>query len=385
MVKYLFQKIELFLTNTKSIFLQIIFFIWYIQFHKMKILVGLSWWVDSAVTAHLLLKQWHDVVWWFMKNYVEENWNCTTREDAESTIAVAKHLGIKLKVFDFQKEYKDRILNYIFDWYKKWITPNPDILCNNLIKFDLFLEEALNLWFDKIATWHYARISQNNNWIYKLLRWKDYNKDQSYFLSWLNQKQLSKSLFPIWDFDKPKIREIANQINLPNANRKDSQWLCFVWNIPIKDFLMKKLPQKWWNIIDESWNILWKHDWAWFFTIWQNRWLKLPHKAYVYKIDVKNNIVYVSKNKESSILVSKICNLENWHRIWKNYNLPTKIKAKIRYRQEPQLWELDNKNWQFFVNFEEEQRAIAPWQSIVAYIDDECIWSGIISKSVFKS
>ena len=346
----------------------------------MKILVGLSGWVDSAVAAYLLLEQWHEVIWGFMKNYIEDTGTCTTREDAESAIAVAKHLGIDLMVFDFQKEYKERILNYIFEWYQKGITPNPDILCNNLIKFDLFLEEAVNLWFDKIATGHYVRVLDkwDENWQYKLLRWKDHHKDQTYFLSWLNQKQLSKSLFPVGELKKTEVRKIAKKIKLPNADRKDSQGLCFVGNIPIKDFLMKKLPVMEGKIMDENWNVLWKHDGAWFFTIWQNRGLKLPHKAYVYKIDVENNIVFASKNKESKNLTSKYCHLKNWHWIWEKYTLPIEVEAKIRYRQEIQSAELKIEDWKFFVEFDENQWAIASGQSVVAYVGEECVGSGVI-------
>jgi len=355
---------------------------------KEKILVWLSWWVDSAVSAYLLQNDWYEVTWAFMKNYVSEGWNCTTREDAESAINVAKFLWIELKVFDFQKEYEEKILNYIFEWYKKWITPNPDILCNNLIKFDLFLQKAIELWFDKIATWHYAKIKEENekSWNKKiittrLLRWKDYNKDQTYFLSWLNQFQLSKSFFPIGELQKDDVRKIATEIWLPNANRPDSQWLCFVGNIPIKEFLMKKLPIQRWKIIDENWKVLWEHDWAWFFTIWQNRWLKLNHKAYVYQIDVKSNIVFVSKNKNSDNLTAREIVLADWNWIWENYKTPIDITAKIRYRQEPKNWKLIIQKNIPKVIFEEEQRAIAPGQSLVAYLWDECIWSGKIIKA----
>jgi len=356
----------------------------------MKILVGLSGWVDSAVVAHLLQQQGHEVVWGFMKNYIAEEWTCTTREDAESAIEVAKFLWIELQVFDFQKEYKEQIIQYIFDGYKQWITPNPDILCNNLIKFKLFLDEAIKLGFNKIATGHYANIvrmkseEEGNNWNLKLLKWLDPTKDQSYFLSWLNQHQLSKSLFPIWNMQKTKVREIAKKIWLPNANRKDSQWLCFIWNIPIKEFLIQKLPIQKWDIIDEEWNVLWQHDGARFFTIGQNRGLKLSHKAYVYKIDVSQNIIHVSKDKESTLLKAKEILLTNWHRIRKNYNFSLQCTAKIRYRQNPQPallikeWREENQEWEMKIVFEEEQRGIAPGQSVVAYLEEECIGGGVI-------
>ncbi len=282
----------------------------------MKILVWLSWWVDSAVAAYLLKQQWHEVVWWFMKNYLdEENPNCTTRQDSEVAIKVAKFLGIEILAFDFIQEYEDRIIKYIYDGYKKGITPNPDILCNNLVKFDLFLEEALKLGFDKVATGHYARIGCDDE-IYKLLRWVDYNKDQSYFLSGLNQYQLSKAIFPIGELDKNEVRKIAKEIWLPNADRKDSQGLCFVWNIPMKEFLKKRLPEKKWDILLEDWEKVGEHNWAYFFTIWQSRWLDINIKAYVVWVDVDENIVYVSYDRNVESLEKKRIEINDLHWIW---------------------------------------------------------------------
>ena len=195
-----------------------------------KILIWLSWWVDSAVAAYLLKKEGYDVTAGFMKNYVAPDGNCTTYDDAQEAIKVADFLWIELISFDLQKEYQEKIIDYIYNGYQKGITPNPDVLCNSLIKFDVFLNKALEMWFDWIATGHYARIEEIE-WSHKLLRWLDYNKDQSYFLAGLNQFQLSKSLFPIGNLKKPELRKIAKAVWLPNAERKDSQGLCFVWNI----------------------------------------------------------------------------------------------------------------------------------------------------------
>jgi len=341
-----------------------------------RVLVWLSWGVDSALAAYLLKKQWHEVIAGFMKNYISEKWNCTTYEDAKEAIKVAKFLWIKILSFDLQKEYSRKIIKYIYDGYKKWITPNPDILCNNLIKFDVFLKKALKMWFDKIAMWHYAKIKEN--WKkFKLLRGKDKNKDQSYFLSWLDQFQLSKSLFPIWELTKPEVRKLAKKIWLPNADRKDSQGLCFIWNIPIRKFLELKLKKKIWNICDEKWKVVWKHDGARFFTIWQRHGLNLPFKAYVTKIDVKKNIVTVWK-KESESLKWKKIKIWNRHRIGEKYPSPINVKAKIRYRQELQLGKLVIKWKSANIIFQKNQRAIAPWQSVVAYVKDECIGGGVI-------
>lgn len=346
-------------------------------------MVGMSWWVDSAIAAYLLQQQWHEVVAWFMKNYVSDSGNCTTYNDAEEAIKVSKFLWIEIISFDLQKEYNEKIIEYIYNGYQIGITPNPDVLCNSLIKFDVFLQKAIELWFDYIATGHYARIKETkkigtNNPTYKLLRWLDYNKDQSYFLAGLNQFQLSKALFPVGRYTKPEIRTLAKKIWLPNAARKDSQWLCFIWNIPIKEFLLKRLPKKEWNIMDTQWNIVGKHEWAYFFTIGQRHGLNLPFKAYVIKTNVKENIVVVG-NKEDKNLLGKTINTTGRHRIRKKYTLPTKVVAKLRYRQEPQEAIMKyNKNKDIVVVFKDEQRAIAPGQTIVTYKKDECIGSGII-------
>lgn len=359
----------------------------------------MSWGVDSAIAAYLLKQQWYDVTAGFMKNYVSDSWNCTTYADAEEAIKVSKFLWINIISFDLQKEYNEKIIEYIYKGYQQWITPNPDVLCNTLIKFDVFLDKAMELWFDYIATGHYARIEQikshkiesrkskkkwpneryRPDWLYRLLRWVDYNKDQSYFLAGLNQYQLSKSLFPIGGMTKPEVRALAKKIGLPNATRKDSQWLCFIGNIPIKEFLLQKLPKKEWNILDTKWKIIGKHDGAYFFTIGQRHGLNLPFKAYVIKTDIKKNIVIVGEKEDKALFGKNITT--TWrHRIGKPSKLPTKITAKIRYRQEPQPAILkQDTNKDIIVSFKEKQRAIAPGQIIVAYQDDVCLGSGIIT------
>lgn len=359
-----------------------------------KILVWLSGWVDSAVAAYLLQQQWYEVVGWFMKNYVSDTGNCTTYSDAEEAIKVAKFLWIKIISFNLQKEYNEKIIEYIYQWYQKWITPNPDVLCNSLIKFDVFLDKALELWFDAIATGHYARIvetpkrqnektkktslSRLNISSFKLLRWIDYNKDQSYFLSWLNQFQLSKSVFPLGNMTKPEIRALAKKIWLPNAERKDSQWLCFIGNIPMKEFLKKRLPIKKWDIVLLDGTKVWEHEWAYFFTIGQSRGLDINKKAYVVHIDVKKNLVIVSYDKEIPELIKKEITVEWRHRIGKEHTLPLPCSTKIRYRQEPNSATMIQQ-WDTIVfQYEQDQRWIAPGQTLTAYIDDECIGSGTI-------
>ena len=345
-----------------------------------KILIGLSGGVDSAVAAYQLIQEGYEVTAWFMKNYIAPEGNCSTYEDAEEAIKVANFLNIPLLAFDLQKEYQEKIITYIYEGYKKWLTPNPDVLCNTLIKFDVFLNKALELWFDGIATGHYARIEESETKegkAYKLLQWVDKNKDQSYFLSWLNQFQLSKSLFPIGHLHKPEVRKIAEAIKLPNATRKDSQWLCFVGNIPIKHFLEQKLPKKIGNIITHEGNIIGKHDGARFFTIGQRRGLNLLPDHFITKIDVKQNILIVGPRNDPALNTREV-HIADWHRIRERYAKTIEVTAKIRYRQDPQPAELTVRETGAQLVFKEKQRSIPPGQVAVAYKGEECLGNGII-------
>ena len=345
----------------------------------MKILVGLSWGVDSAIAAYFLQQQGHEVVAGFMKNYTSEGGNCTTYNDSIEAIKVAEFLKIKILAFDFQKEYQERIIDYIFEGYKKGITPNPDVLCNSLIKFDVFLEKALEQGFDKIATGHYAQIEKKEEKYY-LLRWKDYNKDQSYFLAGLNQFQLEHALFPIGNLTKPEVRTLAKEVGLPNAERRDSQWLCFIWNVPIKNFLMKEFPIKKGEIRTLDWKKVWEHDGAYFFTIGQKHGLWLNFKAYVYRIDIENNIVYVCDKDAEELLTTNIL-VKDWHWITDIYDEGIPLTGKIRYRQNPPVeCKIIKKEWTSIeVEFNQPQWAVAPWQVFVLYDWDVCLWSWIIA------
>ena len=346
--------------------------------NKPKVLVWLSWWVDSAVTAHLLLQQWYDVIAGFMKNYSEpDNPQCTTRQDRDMAIKVAEHLGIKtFIIFDFRKEYQERIIDYIYDGYKKWLTPNPDVFCNNLIKFDLFLEQALRLWYDYIATGHYAIIKDNI-----LYRGKDNNKDQSYFLSRLNHHQLSHALTPLGEYTKPQIRAIAQEIWLPNADRPDSQWLCFIGDIPMSEFLRKKLPEQPWDIIDQTGKKVGTHSWARFYTLGQRHQLFLPFRAYVTAIDVTNNIITVGEKYDEKLTSDTVTvNDRVWTGDIENHKLLDDCLVKIRYRQDPAVsWSCISTQTNNIIFKIEPTRWVTPWQILVAYSHDErVIGSGII-------
>ncbi len=348
---------------------------------KQKVLVWLSGWVDSAVTAHLLLQQWYDVTAGFMINYREpENPNCTTRIDQQTAKQVAEFLNIPFLNFDFTVEYEDRIINYIYEWYQKWLTPNPDVFCNNLIKFDLFLEYALIWWFDYIATGHYAQIMKINH-INTLFRWVDPKKDQSYFLSRLDQHQLDHALLPLGTYTKEDIRAIAKKINLPNADRPDSQGLCFIGNVPMSEFLRRKLPEQKGDILDHTGKKVWTHNGARFYTLGQRHQLFLPFKAYVTKIDVTNNSITVGDKYDERLLTDTVSVTD---RVWtwseKEQKTLENCLVKVRYRQEPaieaKLTQRTNNSLQFSIP---ETRWVTPGQILVAYTEDrQVIWSGII-------
>lgn len=349
--------------------------------------------VDSAVSAYLLMQQGYDVIAGFMKNYADEsNPNCQTKQDRDMAIKVAQYLGITtFVIFDFRKPYHDTVVQYIYDGYKAWITPNPDILCNSEIKFKLFLQEGKKLGCDYMATGHYARITHDENG-YHLLKWVDTNKDQSYFLARLNQEQLSQSLFPLGELTKPEVREIAQKAGLPNADRKDSQGICFIGKVSMKEFLQQTLPKIPWDIKDVEGKILGTHEGVHFFTIGQREGIGIPGwwiPYYVIKKDLASNTLIVGTKEQSELFSGELITAD-WHRIGKSYDLPLSANAKVRYRQDDQAVTITHlpqdasgndtdKKTQLHVLFSEPQRAVSSGQTIAVYEGDELIWSGIIS------
>lgn len=358
-----------------------------------KVLVWLSWGVDSAVSAYLLKKQWYDVTAWFMINYLAPEWEfCPTMDDIKVAKEVAAYLDIPFFTFDYRNTYADKVLDYMYEWYKKWITPNPDIMCNSEVKFKVFLDEALEHGFDLIATGHYARISPPPNPLpgkeggeYHLLKWIDETKDQSYFLAWLNQFQLSKALFPIGDLEKSEVRKIALEAWFPNATRKDSQWICFVWKVDMAKFLEKKIKPKPWVVKDTSWKILWEHKWVYYYTIWQRKWLDIwgqSEPIFVVRKDIEKNEIIVWTSSDLELYDDKLF-IKNMHFLSSSpasgeLEKGLKASCKIRYRQADQKCEVFQKDDMYIVKFKEKQRAIARGQICAIYQKDELIMSWVI-------
>lgn len=395
----------------------------------MRIVVGLSGGVDSSVAAYLLKQQGHEVIGLFMRNWNDASVTledeCPWVEDSNDALLVAQKLGIPFQVIDMSELYKERIVDYMFAEYEKGRTPNPDILCNREVKFDVFLQTALSLGADKVATGHYARVSsfvdERGKEIYQLLAGKDNNKDQSYFLCQLNQNQLSKALFPIGELTKPEVREIAREIGLVTADKKDSQGLCFIGKVSLPTFLQQQLIPKEGEIVEifsdykefhkgmlifetkldeleylskkikyqkEDGKVIGKHQGAQFFTIGQSKGLGIGgHKesCFIIDRDMENNILFVGEGKKFPGLYRKALKINNDEVHWVREDLrlkngeSMKIKARIRYRQPLEDAVLYQYKDGFFIEFENPQSAIAEGQFAAWYQGEELLGSGVIS------
>ena len=393
-----------------------------------KVVIALSGGVDSSVAAYLLKKQGYHVIGLFMKNWHDESVTiskeCPWLDDSNDAMIVAQNLKIPFQTVDLSKEYNTRIIQYMFREYKHGRTPNPDILCNREIKFDIFMKIALDLGADFVATGHYSRINREKKEkiiIHKLISGVDKSKDQSYYLCQLNQKQLSRILFPIGNLKKTDVRKIANDIGLVNAEKKDSQGLCFVGKVKLPDFLMQKLKPKEGLIIEiDSSSDLYKkksdnsltikeklikgirninykigdgreagkHNGAFYFTIGQRKGLRIggsKKPLFVLQTDVENNIVYVGMGKDhpglyrDALLVDS--NDEHWVRedLKLSYKESMIIMARIRYRQPLQKARLFKYKEGIYVLFDKPQSSITKGQFVAWYIENELIGSGVIS------
>ena len=393
-----------------------------------RVVVGLSGGVDSSVTAHLLKKQGYEVIGLFMKNWHDDSVtisnDCPWLEDSNDAMLVAEKLGIPFQVVDLSKQYKERIVDYMFAEYRKGRTPNPDVLCNREIKFEVFMDIALKLGADYVATGHYCRkgveVIEGAS-VYKLLAGRDVNKDQSYFLCQLSQEQLTKALFPIGELTKPEVREIAKQANLITAEKKDSQGLCFIGKVRLPEFLQQKLQPKEGVIIkvssdfsqynrqlrnfknkeaeleyfstkfsytSEDGKIVGKHQGAHYFTKGQRKGLDVggtKEALYVIETDVKTNIIYTGEGKNHPGLYRNVLFVSNKEMHWIRKDLTLfvgehlQVEARIRYRQTLEKAILYKVEKGLFVEFENRQSAIQEGQFVAWYKNDELLGSGVIS------
>ncbi len=388
-----------------------------------RVVVGLSGGVDSSVAAYLLKEQGYDVIGMFMKNWHDDsvtiNNECPWLDDSNDAMIVAQHLGIPFQTIDLSKEYKERIVDYMFAEYQRGRTPNPDVLCNREIKFDIFLNAAMKLGADYVATGHYCRkdeLNKDGKTIYRLLAGKDSNKDQSYFLCQLTQAQLARALFPIGELTKPKVRAIARKMKLATAEKKDSQGLCFIGKVHLPDFLQQKLKTKkgkvievprdaaifkngWskedyasltqpYNLSTEVGNVVGEHNGAHFYTIGQRKGLNMggfPKPMFVIGTDTQQNVIYMGQGEDHPGLYRRGLFIQNKDEHWIRPDLTLKegeskkYKVRIRYRQPLENAELIKRKEGMYIVFDNPQRGVAPGQFAAWYAGEELIGSGVIN------
>jgi tRNA-specific 2-thiouridylase len=396
-----------------------------------KVVVGLSGGVDSSVAAYLLKEQGHEVIGLFMKNWHDDTVTisdeCPWLEDSNDAMLVADKLGIPFQTVDLSHQYKERIVDYMFDEYARGRTPNPDVLCNREIKFDVFMDIALELGADFVATGHYCQKTvsiENGKEIHHLIGGTDGNKDQSYFLCQVSQKQLAKTLFPIGHLLKPKVREIAAAQDLITAGKKDSQGLCFIGKVRLPDFLQQQLQPKAGDIVEiapqtsrekmlelvhveaagmenklvtlsrkrkyhpSEGKIVGQHQGAHYFTRGQRKGLAVggtPEPLFVIETDVDTNTIYVGQGKKHPGLYRHglFVTAAEVHWIREDLDLEIgaslEVMARIRYRQSLEKATLHRVENGLYVIFEDEQSAISPGQFVAWYRDNECLGSGVIA------
>lgn len=388
-----------------------------------RVVVGLSGGVDSSVTAYLLKEQGYEVIGMFMKNWHDDSVTisneCPWLDDSNDAMIVAQHLGIPFQAIDLSAEYKARIVDYMFAEYQAGRTPNPDVLCNREIKFDIFLQAALKLGADYVATGHYARKAEttiNGKTVYRLLGGKDPNKDQSYFLCQLTQDQLSRALFPIGELLKPEVRAIAKKAGLTTADKKDSQGLCFVGKVHLPDFLQQRLEPKKGKalVVDASapvfsngkatdelthdtapyvyepamGKVIGEHNGAHYYTIGQRKGLNIggsPRPLFVIGTDTQHNVIYLGMGEDHPGLYRKGLFIPNADEHWirPDHRLASgesrTYECRIRYRQKLEPCTLHKRDEGLYIIFDQPQKAITPGQFAAWYEGEELIGSGVIS------
>lgn len=372
---------------------------------KIKVAIGISGGVDSAVAAALLKKQGYEVVGVHLYCYDEGSY-CTAPEDRASAVRVVKHLGIPLLVWDFRKQYKERVIKYFFEEYRAGRTPNPDVVCNREIKFGLFLEKALKeLKVNYVATGHYARIARGDKQevisnkqeainhkknrsknlspiTYHLLRGVDETKDQSYFLYTLTQKQIEHILFPIGEYRKAEVRKMAEEFGLPNYSRGDSMGVCFIGPVPIAKFLRENLPSRPGAVVDSKGEIIGEHDGVWFFTEGQRHGFRIFRTAglplYVIGKDVTTNTLTVGRGEETKVRQFEI---EKPHWIGEQRGKIKKQKLEIRIRHLGEIMPaaISPADGKLLATLAEPAFGVAPGQSAVFYRREELLGGGVIS------
>lgn len=394
--------------------------------NKSKVVVALSGGVDSSVAAYLLKKQGYDVIGLFMKNWHDEKVTisdeCPWLEDSNDAMLVANKLNIPFQTIDLSKEYKEKIVDYMFEEYSKGNTPNPDILCNREIKFDVFMNISLSLGAEYVATGHYSSIKEDKTQgfsNYQLIAGKDKSKDQSYFLCQLNQDQLKRIIFPLGELKKSEVRKIAKENNLITAEKKDSQGLCFIGKVSLPEFLQQKLSKKEGDVIEILANsdlynsknkflneierldtlskrknyskydgkVIGKHNGAHFYTIGQRKGLNIggyKEPLFILSTNTKTNEIFVGEGKQHPGLLKKVLKVKiselNWvNNLYNILNISTlNLKARIRYRQKLQKIKLYQNSDYLFVEFKDFQTAITPGQFLAIYLKNQLIVSGVI-------
>ncbi|WML47422.1 tRNA 2-thiouridine(34) synthase MnmA [Neobacillus sp. PS3-34] len=354
-----------------------------------RVVIGMSGGVDSSVAALLLKQQGYDVIGIFMKNWddTDENGVCTATEDYNDVIRVCNQIGIPYYAVNFEKQYWEKVFTYFLDEYKAGRTPNPDVMCNKEIKFKAFLEHAIKLGADYLATCHYAQVEFRDG-EYKMLRGLDENKDQTYFLNQLTQDQLSKVMFPIGNLEKPRVRELATEAGLATAAKKDSTGICFIGERNFKEFLAQYLPAQPGNMETLEGEIKGKHDGLMYYTIGQRHGLGIGGSGdpwFAIGKDLERNVLYVGQGFHNEKLYSHSINAVNISWVSDAAKPETFVcTAKFRYRQEDNkvtVKVLDNNRAE--VIFAEPIRAVTPGQAVVFYHGDECLGGGTID-DVFK-
>ncbi len=393
-----------------------------------RVVVGLSGGVDSSVAAYLLKEQGYEVIGLFMKNWHDDSVTisdeCPWLEDSNDAMLVANKLDIPFQTVDLSEQYKERIVDYMFNEYEKGRTPNPDVLCNREIKFDVFMKIALDLGADYVATGHYCRkstIEKDGKEIHQLLAGKDDNKDQSYFLCQLSQDQLAKALFPVGELLKPEVRAIAKEQDLITADKKDSQGLCFIGKVRLPEFLQQQLKPKEGVIVEveksnqiynqtqpnfnnkleeldylsqkknyalSDGKVVGKHQGAHYFTKGQRKGLAVGgtvEPLFVIETDVNENVIYTGQGKNHPGLLRNVLFVSNDELHWIREDLAInegetmQVKARIRYRQPLQDATLHKVDSGLYVEFNEAQSAITEGQFVAWYLGEELVGSGVIS------